>query len=737
MRPSIALCMIMRDEVHNLPRLFKSIHGCYDEVHVTDTGSVDGSCEWVKEHGEEFAGCKVFIHHFEWIHDFAAARNYSFSFAKTDYVAWLDLDDELHNPEGFKHWRDHAMQFADGWYANYHYAVDVNKKPIISFIRERVVKNNGSFTWKFFVHEGLIPNIKPNMGVAHVWGVNHLRSEDDFNKDRSRNLKMLEDKRAELPTRLLFYFGKELHDNGKPDDALKVLLDAATKADLDHHDRVLALQYACYSAMQLADQMKPEFQAEKCMLAEKLAKQGLELSPTRAEFHCIIGDCLIKRGNLLGALPHFHAAEGCIRADMINASMMDPIFHFKDCYDMYPKMQKMKIFFHLGMLDKAEELAVSLAAKNAPMAQEMLKEIEGAKKFTDISEKGREKTDAIVFSCPPGNAYPFDELIYKTKGMGGSETALIEMATNLKAITGRQVIVFNDRESGFTGSSGVEWRSVKEVPNYFSKYQPAAHIAWRHNIRLTAAPTYLWCHDLQTQGVESKHNFDKILCLSDFHKHFVMAMQGVPASKIIVTRNGITPAKFEFEKKPKNPNKAVFMSSPDRGLENAVRVIEMMRETLPEMELHVYYGLENLYKYGQKDKAEFLKALMASRPWVIQHGFTEQTKMYHEVSDAVLWMHPCTFIETFCITALEMLALKIFPITRRFGALQNTLAKAESNGQAILFENDQFNDADLNPYAEAGIRVIKEKLYEGIEFDMDHYGWGRVAEEWASFLWQN
>lgn len=729
MRPSLALCMIMRDEVHNLPRLFASIKGCFDEIHITDTGSKDGSCEWVQKHGCEFAGAPVFLHHFEWVNDFARARNYSFSHANTDYIGWLDLDDELHNPEGFKQWRDHAMQFADGWYANYHYAVDQDKKPVITFIRERVVKNDGNFKWQFFVHEGLIGTGQRTMQIAHAWSVNHLRSQEDFDKDRSRNLKLLEENKDSLPSRLLFYYGKELFDNMKPDEAIKVLLDSVVKTDLEHHDRVLALQYACYAAMQLADQLKPEFQGEKYLLAEKLAKQGLELAPLRAEFHCILGDAYVRRNQLLQAVPHFSAAEACLRSNDLNISMADPIFHFKDCYEIYPKTQRAKIYYHLGLLDRAEALTHELVAKNAPESAQMLSDINKHKKFTDVSIEGREQTNDIVFTCQPNSAYPFDELIYQSKPLGGSETALVEMAMNLWPIAKSKVIVFNDRDHSFTGPSGVEWRPVKEIPEYFCKYLPKAHIAWRHNIRLTAAPTYLWHHDLKTGGTESNRNFDKILCLSEFHKNYLMGMDAIPAEQIILTRNGLTPSKFEFTPKPKDPNKIVYMSSPDRGLDKSILVVEKMRETNPNLELHVYYGIENLYKYGMKDLADKLKAMMDARPWVKYHGFTEQKKMYYEVSDAVLWCHPASFIETFCITALEMLALGIYPVTRRLGALQNTLADAEQHGQATLLDG-----TDVDEYATECLRVLDAKLWEGVNLDLVKHSWESIAQEWASFM---
>ena len=58
---------------------------------VVDTGSTD---ETVAK--AEAMGAKV--HHFRWIEDFAAARNYSFSRCAMDWILWLDSDNVI-SPE--------------------------------------------------------------------------------------------------------------------------------------------------------------------------------------------------------------------------------------------------------------------------------------------------------------------------------------------------------------------------------------------------------------------------------------------------------------------------------------------------------------------------------------------------------------------------------------------------------------------------------------------------------------
>jgi len=149
-RPTIALCMIVKDEEHNLPRVLESVEGCFDEIHITDTGSTDNTVEIAKKYGAK-------VHHFKWVNDFGAAREYSYSHTKCDYIMWLDADDYLDNKEAFKKFREEAIHLAEYWIATYHYAND-NGKPVCSFIRERVTKNNGKFYWKSSIFR-LIPRI--------------------------------------------------------------------------------------------------------------------------------------------------------------------------------------------------------------------------------------------------------------------------------------------------------------------------------------------------------------------------------------------------------------------------------------------------------------------------------------------------------------------------------------------------------------------------------------------------
>ena len=345
----------------------------------------------------------------------------------------------------------------------------------------------------------------------------------------------------------------------------------------------------------------------------------------------------------------------------------------------------------------------------------------------------QEATDDIVFTCPP-LPYEFDEVRYRTQGMGGSETALLEIARLLKAKTKRNVKVFRYGRTCI-GDSGVEYFDIQgNITDHFLTRIPRVHISWRHNYRLTYAKTFLWAHEIRVDGIDSKRNFDFVLCLSNFHKNFIHRHQWIPSRKIIVTRNGIDPDKLHFDKSSKNPNKIVWMCSPDRGLKSALLVLDILVKSFPKLELHVYYGVYLLYMNGHEREADELKGMIASRPYVNYHGSVEQSQMYREVADAVVWLYPCNILETFCVTALEMLALGVFPVTRKYGALAETLREAEQEGGAILLEHSRITDNDIEGYASGVSAVLRGRLWAKVSLDLQKHSWSSVADEWIEFM---
>lgn len=85
---TISLCMIVKNEEKYLDKCLESVKGKVDEIIIVDTGSTDRTIEIAQKHN-------AIIKHFEWIDDFAAARNCSIGEVNSEYILILDADEYL------------------------------------------------------------------------------------------------------------------------------------------------------------------------------------------------------------------------------------------------------------------------------------------------------------------------------------------------------------------------------------------------------------------------------------------------------------------------------------------------------------------------------------------------------------------------------------------------------------------------------------------------------------------
>ena len=88
-RPTLAMCMIAKDEEEFIEDAIRSVEGLADEVVVVDTGSSDDTVDIAKR-----AGARVEF--FPWNGSFADARNVSLDYATSDWILVLDADERVH-----------------------------------------------------------------------------------------------------------------------------------------------------------------------------------------------------------------------------------------------------------------------------------------------------------------------------------------------------------------------------------------------------------------------------------------------------------------------------------------------------------------------------------------------------------------------------------------------------------------------------------------------------------------
>ena len=84
----LSVCIITKNEEHNLARCLKSFQNTGFELIVADTGSTDQTKKIAAEYTEN-------IYDFPWCDDFSAAKNFAVSKAAYPYVMVIDSDEFL------------------------------------------------------------------------------------------------------------------------------------------------------------------------------------------------------------------------------------------------------------------------------------------------------------------------------------------------------------------------------------------------------------------------------------------------------------------------------------------------------------------------------------------------------------------------------------------------------------------------------------------------------------------
>lgn len=87
-RPRISLCVIVRNEAHQLDACLAPVAKLMDEVIVVDTGSTDATRQVAARYATR-------VESFPWCDDFSAARNETLRYATGDWIFWLDADDRI------------------------------------------------------------------------------------------------------------------------------------------------------------------------------------------------------------------------------------------------------------------------------------------------------------------------------------------------------------------------------------------------------------------------------------------------------------------------------------------------------------------------------------------------------------------------------------------------------------------------------------------------------------------
>ncbi len=343
---SCSLCMIVKNEEEGLGRCLESTDGIFDEIIIVDTGSTDSTREIALRFTDK-------VYDYVWQDDFAAARNYSFSLAKSDYAMWLDGDDYI-PPQSRRELISILSELdttkPDAVFLPYAVGFNEQNRPSLVYERERIIRLASGLRFEGAIHEAIPVSGRAVHKSAQIYHLGKSKREE------GRNLRIFEGliKRGKpLSPREKYYYARELCYVKRFEEAKRYYLECFEDESAWSENRVSA-------ATELALMISGESPDE----ALSLLLKSLAIAPPRADMCCAAGNIFLKKCEYEQAIFWYSLAPS--RYSGVGASFISA-----DYGGYIPYLQLTVIYDRLGDKRRAREYN-ELAGKCRPQGAEYL-----------------------------------------------------------------------------------------------------------------------------------------------------------------------------------------------------------------------------------------------------------------------------------------------------------------------------------------------------------------------------
>lgn len=775
MRQTIVATLIAGEDVKteqgltDFHRCLRSLAPAVDKIFVTYNG--EGDTPVVP------SDIKVIWHRNGWTEDFAEARNASFdavhrfcSLNQTtfDWILWVDTDDTLEGVDNLQSMLTNLDSKSQVVMLRYDYAVDPKTEQVLAVQwRERMFRMDMPTKWVYPIHE--VCRFPIGTQIARkddVW-VRHWRAPKNERTDtRERNRKILARAKALHPDepRFKYYFANEVYAEaalaayeGKP--SLEYI-NAAIQAYEDFIPDAPSPDDAYLASHQVAELQR---MAGNQLGAIEAELGALMINPTWPDAYVGIAHAYME-------VEDWDKVEFWANACLRNCAKQETTQVREPLNDEYlPKLLLGIAAEHKGRLEEALEIYTELATHE--LAHEIDERIKSVNRKlarfleNDISSKPLVDDRKVLFGTQPDKSIcfftaplfePWHPELMKSGGIGGAETCVMEIAKRFAA-DGWRTVVFGTpgpyrgvhEETGVEYWTTDDWSATEPFTVFVSSRIPQVFDA-----KVNAQTTMLWMHDVNSgQGIfngdfgDRLANIDYVVGLTDWHCTHLQRLYDISPEKLVRIPNGVDLTRFaEINESDRQKYKFVFSSSPDRGIDVVLNVWPYIKRNLPEAELHVFYGWNSIDKIielqPQNPLAKFKEAVVdiiyqlgGEKGGIYWHDRVQQDVLASHLRTCHAWLYPTYFMETFCITAIEMQAAGVIPITSRVAALPEVVASDE-----LMIAGWPNNKSFLQQYSAAVVRTVtKNPKYqemlraEGFE-KAAQFTWDEAFYKWRGIV---
>jgi len=368
----------------------------------------------------------------------------------------------------------------------------------------------------------------------------------------------------------------------------------------------------------------------------------------------------------------------------------------------YIKNHSNKVF-----IDKLKEYINFLDSSNIKYDRKLLLDLNISEKGTNIlngtniPEKSNiQNIPSIPFRLDPENTIliytgfsvdPWNISYTKDKPVGGSERAIIELSKELSNYY--NIIISGDLLEEYYSESknpiffvNSTWnmnnlRILLENNNFktiiisryisffecFKKFSCQRLIIMAHDTYLLN--NLIGSNKSDTLIIEENINkIDSCVCLTEYHKQLYSSRYPLLQNKITIINNGIVNNHAGENTKVKNS--FIYSSCTERGLERLLELWPEILAVLPDATLNIC----SYNNFPTNDSEEKIQNTIKKYPESIKHlGKLNQPDLYGLMKKTEYWLYPCCFLETSCITGMELLMHEVICLYYPIGGLSDTM----------------------------------------------------------------
>jgi len=711
---TLSLVSIVKNEEAILERMIDSVKDIVDEFVIVDTGSTDGTKEIIAKYGE--------VHEIEFT-NFVDSKNKALELATGDYILFMDADEVLY--EGHSVIKELIKDNINAINCKITEGPKDYAVVAMEYDRIRVWKNNGK--WRFKgpnVHEvitgsgDVITDYRIKVRHDHSDKSDENTSSEKYKSWAKLLLEYLHTHPDDL--RCLFYLGRTYKDLNEGLLAISYykkylsyknnnFIDERWQADYD----IANIYYNLGEFDKVIDY---------CDLAESIDNRRCEHLNLKA--------------NVFYSSQKFSKAIDIYKESYKrNIPSNISLFLNPNEYKKLPLDQLVLCYFNLKEFDKAEEACENLI-KLKPKDHRILNNMWWCRARTNM-------TIYLLLGRTPESIYGG---IFNDYGVGGVETTYIELADKLAAM-GHNVFLFctTDRSHVY---NDVNYIKYDEIDKYLDILPDIVITTrWKESLNLfNKSKKILWLQD--ANNLEAEFDFstiDKIVVSSKWHYNYLVTLlqHRLPVNKLDIIPLGINKELIMSAYTPKR-NKVMYASNPNRGLSVLGDMWEDIVRSNPELELVVAYGWDGLLSWN--NSKEWIKSVNDLKASILKKfdgynvkflGNLSKRQLYSEMFSSKLLVYPCTFFETFCLTALEFQATGGVIITSDIGALATTVSshniKIEGSPNSQEYQHRfKYNVNRLLSNKDLLKQLSSQNKREIISSKTD---WTDIASVWQKKMW--